>query len=252
MQVLRFSQTLIFVTIISVVLPGCGGESEESAQNNQAEVPTAPALEESTANAEMPDASDLFESEDVEAVQDGFQLLSLEDFETFKGEEGTWTQEGTIIKCTGKPRGYIYTKKSYRNFSLRYAYRYTRPDDLNDDITYPGNTGCLLFITGEHKLWPVCLEVQGKYFETGAIKVNGTKDIKIEVTDDNEARKLALKPVGEWNHVEIISKDGAITAKLNGTLVCESQPTTLLEGPLGFQAEDFAVQFSNIRIQAGE
>ena len=110
------------------------------------------------------------------------------------------------------------------------------------------NTGVLVFITGDDKIWPKCLEVQGKWSELGHIKSNA-KDVTVEVRDDQAAREQARKPVGEWNSLEIVSKDGALTSYLNGTKIAESDPTELREGRIGLQAERFDVEFRNVRIR---
>ena len=36
---------------------------------------------------------------------------------------------------------------------------------------------------------------------------------------------------------------------LNGVKIAESQPGPLKEGPIGFQAEDWKIEFRNVRIQ---
>ena len=36
----------------------------------------------------------------------------------------TWTVEEGVIRCSGKPSGYLYTDGSYSNYALRYDWRY--------------------------------------------------------------------------------------------------------------------------------
>lgn len=185
-------------------------------------------------------------------LEEGFELLGLEAFESFfaksPGQTVVWEQAGNGFNCNGKPRGYLYSKQSYANFTLKLDYRFRRPSDLTDDADFKGNTGVMIFITGEHKQWPVSLEVQGKYSEMATIKANGGA-ANVEIEDNADARSMARKPVGEWNDIEVVAKDGALTASINGTKVCESKPSDLREGLLGFQAEDFEVQFRNIRVR---
>jgi hypothetical protein len=119
---------------------------------------------------------------------------------------------------------------------------------LKDESQFKGNTGFLMYITGEHKIWPVCLEVQGKYSEMGDIRENGGAE-KVTKTDDNEARQNARKPVGQWNSLEIVSKDGTLAVSLNGTPVCKSEPDFLSEGMIGVQAEKFPFEVRRLRIR---
>ena len=179
----------------------------------------------------------------------GFVLLKRDDFESFQAETETWnsTEEGII--CTGKPKGYLYSKRSYDNFILRLDYRFPRPVTLKDDAKFKGNTGFLVYITGDHKLWPVCLEVQGKHIQMAAIKENGGAD-PVAVEDNESARQEARKSPGQWNSLEVISLDGAIEVLLNGTKVSRSKAGVLNSGPIGIQAEDHPFEIRRMRIKS--
>jgi hypothetical protein len=183
-------------------------------------------------------------------LEEGFTQLTLDDFEVFTkpGADGagTWSQKTDVIQTTGSPRGYLYSKKSYRNFTLRLEYRFPNLDGKADVAKV--NTGVLVYITGPHRIWPKCLEVQGKHVEMAHIKSNA-RDITIEADDDESARESARLPVGQWNRLEIVSKDGALTSTLNGVKICESQPGELVAGPIGLQAEDHPVDFRRLRIR---
>lgn len=181
-------------------------------------------------------------------LEPDFVLLTRDDFEAFGAEPETWSATADGITCSGKPRGYLYSKLPYSNFTLRLDFRFPRPAKLTDDSKFKGNTGFLVYINGDHKLWPVCIEVQGKYVQIGAIRENGGADPV--VADDNEtARQQARKPVGHWNSLDVTSKDGALTVKLNGTLLATSQPGKLVSGLIGIQAEDHPFDVRRMRIR---
>jgi len=181
-------------------------------------------------------------------LEEGFESLAFADFEAFGAEADTWvvTEEG--VKCSGKPKGYLYSKQPYRNFTLRVDYRFPRPDNLKDEAKFKGNTGFLIYVTGEHKLWPMCLEVQGKHIQMAAIKENGGAE-PVKAEDDDAARQKNRKPVGQWNSLEIVSKDGALTASLNGTPISKCEPDFLSEGPIGIQAEDHPFEVRRLRLR---
>lgn len=188
----------------------------------------------------------------AEDKEEGFKPLGngkdMSPFKVVGGSESTWTVDGNVIKCSGKPAGYFATSQSYRNYSLRFDFKYPRPEGLEDDNKFEGNSGYLVHITGDHKIWPKSIEVQGQNKTAGTIfAISGAKAVKAK--DDATARKKALKPVGEWNSIEIISKDGALTAILNGTKVCESEAGDVTEGPIGFQSEGAEIHFRNLRIK---
>jgi hypothetical protein len=160
----------------------------------------------------------------------------------------TWTVDSGTIRCSGNPNGYFATTRPYRNFILRFDFRYARPTALTDDATFGGNSGYLMYLSGEPKIWPRCVEVQGMNKEVGRIfAIGGAPAVK--ATDYPDARRKALRAVGEWNSLEIVSRDGALTAILNDVIVCTSEPGELREGPIGFQSEGAEIHFRNLRIK---
>jgi hypothetical protein len=163
-------------------------------------------------------------------------------------KEDTFRVEDGMIVCTGKPNGYWYTDKSYKNYILRLEWRFKRPDGLKDDADFKGNSGYLQYITGEHKVWPKCIEVQGMNRDAGKVLAIGGAP-KIKTKDDPEARKKALKPVGEWNELEVISLGGTLISRLNGQVVGYGFSTELTSGPIGFQSEGAEIHWRNVRIK---
>jgi hypothetical protein len=156
-------------------------------------------------------------------------------------------EDGVII-VPGKPNGYFYTEKSYRNYVLRFDWRYKRPADLapGQDEKFAGNSGCLVHIQAPHRVWPRCVEVQGMNRDHGNIFAIGGAKGKFKKYAD--AQKKAIKPVGEWNTTEITSKDGHLSSKVNGILVSEGE-SELKEGPIGWQSEGAEIHFRNIEIK---
>jgi hypothetical protein len=155
------------------------------------------------------------------------------------GSAESWSVDGDVIKCTGKPAGYLVTKQPYKNYSLRFDYCF--PDK-------PGNSGYLIHITGEDKVWPKCIEVQGHFKGVGIVfPIGGAKGPRPAV--DNEAKAKVLKPPTEWNSLEIVSQDGALTVLLNETKICESEPYELKQGRIGFQSEGAEIHFRNLRLK---
>lgn len=182
-------------------------------------------------------------------LEAGFTLLTLDHFDAFGAEPETWKTSDDGISCTGKPKGYLYSKQPYENFTWRLEYQFPRPKSLKDDSKFKGNTGFLVYINGEHKLWPVCIEVQGKYVQIASIKENGGAD-PVTVEENDAVRQEHRKPVGEWNELEIVSKDGALKVSLNGTPISSSPAGPLTKGLIGIQAEDHPFEVRHMRIRA--
>ena len=187
----------------------------------------------------------------------GFQPLAFGDFSAYlskppaQSDPPTWSAGvAGAIQTTGSPRGYLYTNESFGNFTWRLEFRYVpREENPSPSAMAKYNTGFLIFVPDENKLWPRSLEVQGRFDEMGQVKSNA-RDVAITVTlDDAQAREEARKPVGEWNAVEIVSRDGAVTSYLNGVKISHSEPGELKTGRIGLQAEDYAVEFKNLRIR---
>ncbi len=157
--------------------------------------------------------------------------------------------DGAII-CTGNPAGYVYTRRRFSQFTLRYDWRFKRPANLKDDSKFGGNSGCLLFITAQNALgvWPKSIEVQGMNRDAGMILAI-PRGVKCKIQDFPDARKKAINPVGEWNSNEIISKDGAVTTIINGHKVSVFTDCELTEGPIGWQSEGAEIHWRNIRIK---
>lgn len=239
--------TLGTFVVLLATIAGCGSDSGDSQ--------TATSLTEDAAPPAAPAPLAVPEPVVTEAPkhEDGSTIIRLVDCEEFfakgPGDEPTWTSEAdNRIHCSGSPKGYLYTKHEYGNFAMRCDFRYARPEDVADESELElSNTGFLIYISGKHKQWPVCLEVQGRQDTLATIKANGGA-ASPEINDDDEARKTARSAVGEWNSIEITSRDGALTAVLNGTQICTSQPTELVRGHIGIQSENFEVEFRDWRI----
>lgn len=163
-----------------------------------------------------------------------------------KASKKTWRVEEGVIICTGSPNGYFYTDKNFKNMVVRYDWKFKRPANLKDDEKFGGNSGFLAHIQGEHKVWPKCVEVQGRNMDHGKIFYLGTKGGK--ATFDADALKKARKPVGEWNTTEMTFQDGKVSAKVNGAVVATG-PVEIVDGPFGFQSEGAEIHFKNIKVK---
>lgn len=159
---------------------------------------------------------------------------------TFVVEDGT-------VHTTGLPQGYWYADRKFLNFTLRFEYRFSPPEDPEIEREYYGNTGYLLFIQ-KHQVWPKAMEIQGA---PGAVLMPFGVGANVKATVDAEARARAVRPFGQWNAVEIVSRKGRVTASLNGTLVSTVTEHEFTEpGYIGFQAEGSDIRWRNIRIRS--
>ncbi len=254
--------TLLFCGSTIFALAGCGSEPAEGPQAATSPSAAAERVISDTKTDEKPDLKPSIETSAPELevyepapddsepfeMEAGFAPLSLTDFDAFGNDAETWTATADEIHCTGKPRGYLYSRDDYQNFTWRLEYRFERPGSLQDESKFKGNTGFMVYISGEHKLWPVSLEVQGKHVQMAAIKENGGAS-PVTVQDDDAVRQSARAPVGQWNRLEIVSHDGSLTVRLNERVISRSEPNFLSSGRIGIQAEDHPFVVRRMRIR---
>jgi Domain of Unknown Function (DUF1080) len=151
------------------------------------------------------------------------------------------------VRLTGKPLGYFATKQEYKDYVLTFEFKYDRPEGLKSDADFRGNSGVLLQITKPHKVWPSCVQVQLAQADPGAIFA--MNDSKCEAGSDPLAQKGAIKPVGEWNKLQVTCQAGAIVAVLNGVEVAKGEKADPDHGAIGWQSEGKPIRFREIRIK---
>jgi hypothetical protein len=150
-------------------------------------------------------------------------------------ETKTFTVKDGVIVVSGRPNGYFYTDKSYKNYILRFDWKFIKD----------GNSGTLAHIQTPHKVWPRSVEIQGQQKDHGRIfAIGGAKG---KFTVDKEAQKKAIK-MGEWNTTEIVSNNGKLSSKINGIDISTGEGE-LMEGPIGWQSEGTELHFKDIRIK---
>ncbi|MBX6316197.1 MAG: DUF1080 domain-containing protein [Isosphaeraceae bacterium] len=187
----------------------------------------------------------------VRAADDDFQPLIRGDdpnqFQLVQIGPETITIKDGVIRLSGKPNGYFATKDSYKNYVLQFEWMYERPEGLESDEAFRGNSGLLVHIQPPHKVWPKSIELQLMNRQVGRnIPIGGAKLVG---KWDQEAYKRAIKPVGEWNREEVTSKDGTLTCTLNGVEVTRGTGAEPSEGQIGWQSEGAPIRFRNLRIK---
>jgi len=148
-----------------------------------------------------------------------------------------------VLKVGSATAGYIRTKKSYKNYHLEVEWRWTKK---------AGNSGVLLHIQKNDSVWPVCFQVQQKADAAGDIICMNGLWAK-ECTDKVKFTVLKMKPsnekaIGEWNKMEVISKNGSLTVFINGILQNKITKMTRKKGFIGFQCEKSEMEFRQLVI----
>lgn len=194
-----------------------------------------------------------------EGEEDGWKPLfngkNLEGWKFHLGREGadnqgTFTVEDGILVCSGKPAGYMYTGKSYGQYTLEFEFAFKKPEGLEDESKFRGNSGCLIHVGEKNALglWPRSIEMQGAHRSIGLI-LPIPRDLKCKHAFDREAMAKAIKPLGEFNKMEVEVEGGDMVIKLNGAEVSTVSDCELTKGPIGFQSEGAETHWKNIRIR---
>jgi len=157
----------------------------------------------------------------------------------------TWSVKDGIIWCTGKPNGFLRSKKSYRNYILRAEWRFQKEGWEGAPQKWP-NAGFFIHSGEINNTWPISHEVQGHFGQAGSLfgvrggKILGAKR-GVLVQDRTH--------LGEWDRYEITSKLGRVYVVLNGDLVNEGWDAYPSEGTICIQSEGWPVQYRNIAIK---
>jgi hypothetical protein len=155
-----------------------------------------------------------------------------------------WSVTNGVIRCLGKPSGYLRTVATYRDYRLHVDWRW--PDGA-------GNSGVFVHVSGADQVWPLCFEAQLQGGNAGELRFNGgalSQNMPAPDTKSLPRREPASeKPVGDWNTCEIICRSNTIAIRINGVLQNEALGTAVDSGAMALQAEGKLVEFRNIVIE---
>ena len=160
----------------------------------------------------------------------------------------TWSVANGLVRCTGKPAGYMRTENDYADYLFHVEWRW---------LEKAGNNGVLVHMSGEDKVWPRSLECQlhsgnaGDFWvidgieiaehAKGGPRVKGRRTIKLK--DSSE------KPLGQWNAYDIVCKDDWIVVFVNGVLQNVGTKCSDTSGKICLQSEGAVIEYRNIYIE---
>ena len=199
---------------------------------------TASGSESKPAQAEDNKAITLFNGKDFEGWK-----MHLKDGEG--DPKDVWEVREGAIWCKGDPFGYIRTKEAYGDFKLVLEWRWPEK---------PSNSGVLLRMSGEDKVWPPCMEAQLKYKHAGDVVGMGC-DFNENKSPEGQFFRFAprkersneTKP-GDWNTYEITFKGDTMELTVNGQLQNKATGIKLRQGYIGLQSEGSPIMFRNIKL----
>ena len=157
----------------------------------------------------------------------------------------SWRVEDGMIRCTGKPNGFLRSKKVYKNFVLRGEWRFQTEGWKPGEEQWP-NSGFFINAGAIDKTWPIGHEVQGYFGEAGSLF--GIRGAKITGAKRGDFVKNRI-PFGAWDRYEITQQNGRVRVVLNGEFVNEGWDAEPSQGNVCLQSEGWPVDFRNVAIK---
>ncbi len=157
----------------------------------------------------------------------------------------TWSVTNGLIHCTGNPVGYLRTTQTYSNYFLTVEWRFVKIAPKAD------NTGILVHIQAADKVWPRCIQVQGKHDHQGDLfLMAGAESLEHKGKDANTPIPLrgdsVEHSIGEWNKAETICIHGKVESFINSKFVNETTECTINSGYIGIQSEGAEIEIRTI------
>jgi 3-keto-disaccharide hydrolase len=183
------------------------------------------------------------------------ELFNGRDFSgwTFCLREGaeptnTWSVADGVIRCSGKGVGYLRTETSFQDYRLTVEWRFVKVAPRAD------NTGVLVHIQSPDKVWPACVQCQGKHDAQGDLFLMGGaeskehrgKDANTALPKNGSSNE---KPVGEWNTCELACSGAGVRAWINGRLMNETTECTVSSGSIGIQSEGAEFEIRKVSLE---
>ena len=115
----------------------------------------------------------------------------------------------------------------------------------------PGNSGVLMRLHGDDKVWPRSIEAQLQHQSAGDIW-NIDKfpmQVVMDRTEDRhtvKAHPTNERAVGEWNDYELRLQGENLSLKVNGLEQNVATKVAIIPGTIGLQSEGAAIEFRNI------
>jgi hypothetical protein len=160
----------------------------------------------------------------------------------------TWSVTNGVIRCTGRPSGYLRTLQNYRDYVLTVEWRFVKIAPKAD------NTGVLVHIQPPDKVWPMCIQNQGKSGRQGDLFLMEGAEAK-EHKGMNKNSPVPMRglpnenPVGEWNTNVTVCAGNDVKAIINGKFMNEITECTISSGFIGIQSEGGDIEIDRMFLE---
>lgn len=143
-----------------------------------------------------------------------------------------WSLEDGMLVCDGSRAGFLRTDREYRDFALRFSWRWDGRDQSG------GESGVLLRAGGEDRLWPRALEVRLDTGSAGDLVALGGFPLRPDPARTRGQRTAATHhpegEVGEWSTCAIVFEGDQVSVYVNDELVNEAHAALEVPGRIAF------------------
>lgn len=203
--------------------------------------------------------------------EDGFVRLfnddNFDNWYTFFPEYGknndpdnVFSINNGVIHVTGQHFGYLATEEIYDNYHLKLEFKWGE-QKWEPRLDLKRDSGICFHIAEDvpDSVWPKSIECQiqegdvGDFWLIGGttISVDGERNESGDFMRFQKKRDLE-RPNGDWNTVEVITYDGAVTYLVNGVVVNHGENASVKQGRILLQSEGAEIYFRNVEIKEFE
>jgi peroxiredoxin len=158
---------------------------------------------------------------------------------------GIWSVKDGVLRCEGRPFGFLRTEKTYTDYTLHLEWRWP--------LT-PTNSGVLLHASKQDRLWPTSIEAQLMHRNAGDFWLIGGASGTVQGKTRKSGRAAKMKdssekPAGRWNTYEIVCDGNTIRLTVNGVHQNTMTGAAPHSGHILLQSEGSPIEFRNIYIE---
>ncbi len=232
----------IVLAFVTLGLLGMGGQDAKPTAPATDQVAPAPDVDAPAATRRpiYGETIQLFNGENLDNWTAFFIGGSTDPAEAFFVEDG-------ILKSKGLPIGYIRTKQKFTSYHLAVEWRF-------DENKGGGNSGILMRIISEDKVWPRCIEAQLHSRNAGDIW--NIEDFPMKTDNSRQSGRRTKKaapsnenPLGEWNRYDITLDGEHLELKVNGLVQNVATECGIFAGPIGLQSEGVWIEVRKLELK---
>jgi hypothetical protein len=158
------------------------------------------------------------------------------------GREQWHVDGGKMLVCDGDGgHDMLLTEKEYGDAVFHLEFRYTKVDGKTGY-----NSGAYVRNSRDGAIWHQAQfgdAKDGYLFGQTANADGKKKSFRVPATEQR------VKPVGEWNTLEITARGKTITLWVNGAVTCQFDNCGLEKGHIGVESEGYRIEFRNLKVK---